>query len=71
MGDLNINWEDKLNKKNLKRIMDGLDLISLLATDLIEFFLNHSICELDCQLFLENEMLLNGLSVSIIKKINI
>ena len=26
MGDLNINWEDKQNRKNLKRVMDGIDL---------------------------------------------
>ena len=30
MGDLNINWEDKQNRKNLKRVMDGMDLTLLI-----------------------------------------
>ena len=30
MGDLNINWEDKQNRKNLKRVMDGMDLTQLI-----------------------------------------
>ena len=29
MGDLNINWEDKQNRKNLKKVMDGM-LIQLI-----------------------------------------
>ena len=30
MGDLNINWEDKQNRKNLKRVMGGMDLTQLI-----------------------------------------
>ena len=29
IGDLNINWEDKQNRKNLKKVMDGM-LIQLI-----------------------------------------